>query len=137
MRIPQPIIPVRSPPQPVTVLWSGSADALEVLYIRCINGQVPKAFEIWDLAGKLVREVHPYARVKLLSKFREDTFENFFFNARRFHIPFLSRRAVKDSVEFLAVVRTTQHVRSRVNYTPNISVHSWGIRMIFKLRAKR
>ena len=39
----------------------------------------------------------------------------------------LGRRAVNESVEFIDVVRTTQHVRSRVNYTPNIFVHSWGI----------
>ena len=31
------------------------------------------------------------------------------------------------SVEFLDVVRVTQHVGSRVDYTPNIFVHSWGV----------
>ena len=34
---------------------------------------------------------------------------------------------MNESVEFLDVVRTTQHVGSRVDYTPNIFVHSWGI----------
>ena len=34
---------------------------------------------------------------------------------------------MNNSVEFLDVVRTTQHVRSRVNYTANIFFHSWGI----------
>ena len=75
MRIPQPIIHVRAPPQPVTVLWSGSADALEVPYIHCLNGWMPEAFEVWALAEDGVREVHPYARVKLQSEFREDTFK--------------------------------------------------------------
>ena len=36
-------------------------------------------------------------------------------------------RALNDSVKFLDVVRTTQHVGSRVDYTPNISVYSWGV----------
>ena len=31
------------------------------------------------------------------------------------------------SVEFLDVVRVSHHVGSRVDYTPNIFVHSWGI----------
>ena len=65
MRIPQPIIPVCAPPQPVTVLWYGSADALEVPYIRCLNGRVSEAFEVWALAEDRVIDVHPYARVKL------------------------------------------------------------------------
>ena len=60
-------------------------------------------------------------------KFREDTFHTHFFNSRQFQIPFLVRRAVNDSVKFLDVVCTNQHVRSRVNYTPNIFFHSWGI----------
>ena len=73
--IPQTIIPVRSPSQPVTVLWSGSADMPKVLYIRCLNGQVPEDFEIWALADYGVHEVQLYARVKLRSEFRKDTFE--------------------------------------------------------------
>ena len=65
MRIPQPILPVRAPLQPVTVLQSGSADLLKVPYIRYLNGRVPEAFEVWALAEDGVREVCPYARVKL------------------------------------------------------------------------
>ena len=63
MRIPQPIIPVRAPLQPVTVLQSGSANVIEVPYIHCLHGQVPKAFELRDLAEDRVRKVHPYTRV--------------------------------------------------------------------------
>ena len=80
MLIPQPIIPVCTPPQPVTVLRYGSADVIEVAYIRCLHGRVPKAFELWDLTEDGVREVLPYARVKRRSEFREDTFQTFFFN---------------------------------------------------------
>ena len=122
MRLPQPIIPVRAPLQPVTVLRSGSADALEVPYIRCLNGRVTKVFEFWALSEDGVHEVHPYARVKLRSKSRENNYNTFFFNAQRFHIPFLVRRALNTSVEFLDVVRVTQHVGSRVDYTPLIFV---------------
>ena len=39
----------------------------------------------------------------------------------------MGRRALNNSVEFLDVVCTTQHVGSRVDYTPNIFVHSWGV----------
>ena len=127
MRIPQHIIPIRAPPQHVTVLWSGSADVIEVQYISGLNGRLPKAFELWDLAADGVSKVHPYARVKLQSEFREDTFQTFSFNARQFQIPFLGCRELKASVEFLDVVRVTQHVGSRVNYTLNIFVCSWGV----------
>ena len=80
MRMPQLIILVRDPPQPVTVLRSGSADVIEVPYIHCLHGWVPKAFEVWALKEDGVREVQPYARVRLLSEFREDTFHTHFFN---------------------------------------------------------
>ena len=82
MRTPQPITPVRAPPQPVTVLQYGSADVIKVLYIRCLNGWVPEDFELWDLADDGVYKFHPYAIVKLRSEFSEDTFQTFFFNSR-------------------------------------------------------
>ena len=86
-----------------------------------------QTYELWALAEDGVCEVHLYARVRLLSEFREDTFQTFFFNARRSQIPLLGRRALNDSVELLDVVRITQHVGSCVDFTPNIFVHSWGI----------
>ena len=98
MSIPQPIIPVRAPPQPVTVLRSGSADVIEVTYILCLHGRVPEAFELCALAEDGVREVHPYARVKLLSEFREDTFQTFFFSALRPKKGIWNRRALKKKV---------------------------------------
>ena len=36
-------------------------------------------------------------------------------------------RALNDSVEFLDFVRTTQNVVSRLDFTQNIFVHSWGV----------
>ena len=89
---------------------------------------MPEAYELWALDEGVVHEVHLYARVRILSDFREDTFHTHFFNLRRFQIPTLGRRAVNKGVEFLDVVRTTQHVRSRVaSWNPNIFVHSWGL----------
>ena len=121
-RIPQSIIPFSVPLQPVTVLRSGSTDIIEDPYIRCLNGQVPEAFEVWSLADDGFREFHPYARVKILSEFREETFHAFFFNAQQLQIHFLVCRALNNSVKFLDVVHTTQHVGSRVDFTPNIFV---------------
>ena len=127
MHITQPIIPFRAFPRHVTVIWSGSADVIKVPYICCLYGQVPEAFEVWALAEDGFFEVHPYARVKLRSEFREDTFQTLFFNVRLLQIPFLVRRALNMSVKFLDVVRVTQHVGSRVDYTPNIFVRFWGV----------
>ena len=110
MRLLQPIIPFRAPPQPVQVLCSGRGGEIDVPYIRCLDGRVPEAYELWALSEDGVYEVHLYARVELLSDFREDNFHTHFFNARRFQIPFLGRRAVNESVKFLDVSRTTQHV---------------------------
>ena len=128
MRITQSVIPVRASPLPITILWSDSADLLQVPYIRCLNGRMTKAFELWDLAEDGVREVHLYARVKLLDYFREDTFYSHFFNAQIIQIYFLGRRALNASVEFIDVVCVTQHIGSCVDYTPNIFVYSWGVK---------
>ena len=110
MRIPQPVTPFHDPPQPVQALRSGRGGKIDIPYIRCLDGWVPEAYELWDLTEDGVFEVHPSARVRLLDYFREDTFHTHFFNARRFQIPFLGRRALNESVEFFDVVRTTHHV---------------------------
>ena len=62
-------------------------------------------------------------------EFREDSFHTHFFNSQIFQIPFLGRRALNNSVEFLKVVRTIQHIGSCVDYTPNIFVRSWGVNL--------
>ena len=59
MRIPQPIILFRDPPQPGTVLRSGSGDKVKVPYFCCLNGWVPECFELWALAEDIVHEVYP------------------------------------------------------------------------------
>ena len=126
MRIPQPVTPFRVSPQPVQSLRSGRGGKINVLYIRCLDGRVHEAFKLWALAEGGVREVHPSARVKLLDDFREDNFHTHFFNARQFHIPFLSRRSVIMSVEFLNAARENQQVGIRVaTWTENIFFQSW------------
>ena len=110
MCVPRPIIPLRAPLQPVEVIHSGRGGEIDVLYICCLDNRVPEAYEHCCLAEDGVPEVRPYATFKLLSEFSEDTFHTQSFNARRFHIPFLGCISVNMSVEFIDVVRTTQHV---------------------------
>ena len=127
MRIPQPAIPFVVPPHTVQALRSGRGGKIDVPYFRCLNGRLAEDFELWALAEYKVCEIHPSARVKILDYFREDTFHAHFFNAQQFQIPFLGRRSVNMSVEFLDAARATQQVGSRVaTWTENIFVHSWG-----------
>ena len=74
MRIPQPVTPFRVSPQPVQSLCSGRGDKINVPYIRCLDGRMLEAYELWALVEYVVLKVHPYARVKLLSEFREILF---------------------------------------------------------------
>ena len=67
----------------------------------------------------VVREVHPFARVGLLDDFREDTFQTFFFNSRRFRIPFIGRRLLNASVEFIRLAHVNSDAEV-VIHTPNI-----------------
>ena len=127
MCIPQPAIPFVVPPHPVQALHSGRGVEIDVLYICCADSMLPEAFELWDFAEDGFCEVHPYARVKILDNFREDTFYSYFFNTRRIQIPFLGRRSVNMSAEWLDIPRADQHVGSCVtNWTENFFVHSWG-----------
>ena len=127
MRLPQPAIPFRVPPQPVQDLCSSRGGEIDVPYIRYLDGQVPEDYELWAFAEDGVREVHPSARFRFLDDFREDNFHTHFFNAQQFQITLLGCRSVNMSVEFLDAACATQQVGSRVNsWTENIFVHSWG-----------
>ena len=57
MRTPHPVTPFCVPPQPVQALCSGRYGEIDVPYIRCLDGRVPGAYELWDLAEDGVREV--------------------------------------------------------------------------------
>ena len=81
MRMLHPIVPVRAPTDPVRVIYSGSDGTIkQVPYMVCLNGRVPKMYELWDLNAQVVREVHSFARVQIFDDFIEDTFKTFFFN---------------------------------------------------------
>ena len=68
-------------PDPILVRYPGSGDAASLLaYIFCLHGRVPDKYELWSLNAQGVREVHPFARVKLFDNFTEDTFRTTFFN---------------------------------------------------------
>ena len=126
MRMRHTIVPVSAPPDPVRVLYSGSNDTMEkVTYIFCLNERVPKMYKIWALNAQGVREVHLFAQVRFFNNFIEDTFKTFFFNSRRFRIPFTGQRSLKNSVEFIRFAQITLNVEV-VIYTPNIFVHNWG-----------
>ena len=62
MRMRHPIVPVCAPPYPVRVLYDGSDNTIyQVTYIVCLNGRVPKMYELWSLNAQGVCEVHLFA----------------------------------------------------------------------------
>ena len=120
MRIRHPIVPVHAPPYPVIVLYSGINDTIyQVPYIFCLNGRVPKMYELWGLNSQEFCEVHRFSQVRLFDDFREDTFNTFFLNLRRCRIPFIGWRWLNNSVEFVRFVHVTSDAEV-VIYTPNI-----------------
>ena len=83
-------VPVRGPPDPVLVHYSGSGDGIDqVTYIVYLHGQVPERHELWSLNAQEVLKVHPFSQIRLLDDFREDTSQTTFFNLRRCRIPFI------------------------------------------------
>ena len=125
MRMRHPIIPGHAPPDPVWFFCSGSDDTIKsVSYIVCLHGRVPKRYELWSLNASGVRKVHPFARVRLLDNFREDTFQNFFFNSWRCRIPFIGWRLLNSRVEFIRFSDVTLDAEV-VIYTPNIFFQEW------------
>ena len=126
IRMPRPIVPVGAPPDPVRVLYSGSNDTIEqVPYIVCLNGRVPKMYELWILNAQVVIEVRPFAQVRLFDYFREDTFNTLFFNFLICRIPFVGQRLLKNSVEFIRFVHVNFYSEVII-FTPNIFIHNWG-----------
>ena len=63
----RPNVPVRGLPDPILVHYSGSDDGMDrVTYIVCLHGRVPERYKLWSLNEQGVREVHPFARIRLL-----------------------------------------------------------------------
>ena len=74
-------VAVRGPPDPVLVHYSGSnASIAPMTYIVCLHGRVPERYKIWSMNAQGVREVHPFAQVRLFDDLCEDTFQTTFFN---------------------------------------------------------
>ena len=114
-------------PDPVLVSYSGSdAAAPSVSYILCLNGRVPERYEVWRLNRDGVREVHLTPRVKLFTLFDENTFRSTFYDSRRFRVPFIRRKGLNGSVEFIRYSDVTLGSTSHIISTQNIFVHSWG-----------
>ena len=89
-------------PDPILILYSGSdAAGPAVSYIVCLNGRVPETYEVWRLNRDRVREFIPTARVKLFTLFDENTFRSTFNDSRGFRVPFIGRKGLNGSVEFL------------------------------------
>ena len=115
------------PPDPVFVRYPGSnAAASWVKYIFCLNGRVSERYEVWSLNAHGVCEVHPTARVKFFDLFAEDTFRSIFFNSRRCRVPFIGRRSVNGSIEFIRFADVIADITSDIISTRNIFVHPWG-----------
>ena len=80
----RPNAPVRGPPAPVLVHYSGSGDGIDrFTYTFCLHGWVLERYKLWSLKAQGVFEVHPFAQIRLLDDFREDTSKTTFFNLQR------------------------------------------------------
>ena len=71
----------RGPPDPVLVYYYGSdASITPVTYIVCLHWRVTERYELWSMKAQGVREVHPFAQVRLFDDLCEDTFRTTFSN---------------------------------------------------------
>ena len=120
-------VPIRGSPDPVLVHYAGSdASITTVTYIVCLHGRVPERYDLWSMNAQGVREVHPFARVSLFDDFREDTIRTTFYNSRRCRIPFIGRRSLTVSFQFIRFADVTSYSTSDIISTRNIFVHEWG-----------
>ena len=117
----------RGPLDPILVRYPGSDAATSpVTYIVCLHGRVPDEYELWSLNAQGVREVHPFARVRLFNDFTEDSFWTNFYNLQRCLIPFIGQRSLNCSVKFILFDDVTSDSTSDNISTRNIFVHAWG-----------
>ena len=101
----EPVVFEVFPPRTVQRLSSGRGGDGDVWFTRCIEVQEPEIYELWNFADDRICEVHPFARVQISDDFTRGTFHTHFFNARAVRIPFLVRRSVNGSVQWLDVPR--------------------------------
>ena len=63
-------------------------------------------YELWTFTEEGAREVHLFSRVQISDDFIRKTFHTHFFNAEAVQIPFLDRRSVNGSVQWIDVPRS-------------------------------
>ena len=110
-------------------ICSVRGDKIGIVYIRCIDGREPEAFELWAFSENRIREVHLFARVQIRDDFTEDTFYTEFFNARQIQINFLGRRSVNGSAQWLddpCAAPKSGSFCQVATWTENTFVYSWG-----------
>ena len=76
-----------------------------MFFTCCIEGREPDILELCAFADDGIRKVHPYSWVQISNNFIGETFHTHFFNAREIRIPFLGRRYVNGSVQWIDVPR--------------------------------
>ena len=108
----------------VKILSSGRGVEGDVWFTCCIEGQEPEIYELWTLSDDGICKVHPYARVQIINNFIGKTK---LFNAQVVRIPFLGRRSVNISVQWLDVPQPFgETVIATASWTENIYVNLWG-----------
>ena len=65
-------------------------------------------------------------QAKLFTLFDENTFRSTFYDSRRFRVPFIGRKGLNGSVEFIRYSDVTSDSASDIISTQNIFIHSWG-----------
>ena len=70
-------------------------------------GKDPESSVRVNLTKSVLSEI---SKIKSLGHLTVETADRHLFNSRQLQIPFLGCRAVNESVKFIDVVRTTQHV---------------------------
>ena len=102
-------------PDPVLVSYAGSDAATpSISYIVFINGRVPERYEVWCLNRHGVCEVHLTARVVLFTLFDENTFRSTFYDSRRCRVPFVGRKGLNGSVDFICYLDVTSDSASEI-----------------------
>ena len=122
----KPVVFEVFPPRTVQRLSSGRGGEGNVWYTRCIEGWEPKIYELWTFAEGVSGEAYMFAQVQISNDFSGETFHTHFSNEKSVRIPFLGRRSVNGSVQWLDIPRP--FVKTGVAtaaWTENIYVKLW------------
>ena len=127
MRILQPSCFEVVPPLTIQRLSYFRGGEGDVWFTRCIEGREPEIYGLWTFADDGIHEVHLYVWVKISDKFIGETFHTHFSNAWEVQIPFLGRRSVNGSVQWLDVPQPFGETGiATAAWTENIYVNLWG-----------